>query len=103
MARVVPPEVIHYGADVNRPDLYALSLGIPVAPVPPYDPRNTIKRMLETAADLQTRATAFGHLRKDIIPNVKRPGMPTGTPHGSSGPAAPRGTREHQQVSPACP
>ena len=61
-----------YGADHIRADLYGLSLGVLVAPAPPHDPGKTIERMLETAADLEAKAAAFGQLRKDIIPEVKR-------------------------------
>ena len=61
-----------YSADHIRPDLHALSLGISVAPAAPYDPRKTVERMRETAADLEVKAAAFGRLRKENIPVVKR-------------------------------
>jgi len=61
-----------YGADANRPDLFAMSLGLPVLPASPYDPGKAVKYMLETAADLETKARGFGRLRKDLIPLVER-------------------------------
>ena len=61
-----------YGADANRPDLFAMSLGLPVLPASPYDPCKAVEYMRETAADLETKARGFGRLRKDIIPVVER-------------------------------
>jgi hypothetical protein len=60
-----------YGADANRPDLFAMSLGF-LVPASLYDHREAVEYMRETAADLETKARGFGRLRKDIIPVVER-------------------------------
>lgn len=61
-----------YSNDAIRPDLYALSLGFLAAASVPHDPRKTVERMHETVADLEAKAAAFGNLRKEIIPAVRR-------------------------------
>jgi hypothetical protein len=61
-----------YRADANRPELFALSLGLLVPAPPPYDHRKAVEYMLETAADLETKGRGFGRLRKDITPVVRR-------------------------------
>ena len=61
-----------YSSDAIRPDLYALSLGFLLPPLPPHDARKTVERMRETVADLKARAAAFGQLRKQVIPHVRR-------------------------------
>jgi hypothetical protein len=60
-----------YGADTLRLDLFALSLGF-IVPAPPYDHRKAVEGMRETVADLRTKARAFGSLRKDITPVLRR-------------------------------
>jgi len=60
-----------YGADANRPDLFALSLGFRV-PAVPYDHRKAVECMRETYADLETKARGFALIRKDITPIVRR-------------------------------
>lgn len=60
-----------YRADAIRPDLFARSLGF-LLPASPYDHRQAVEYMRETAADLETKARIFGRLRKDITPVVRR-------------------------------
>ena len=61
-----------YGTETSRHDQWGLSLGFLVAPAPPHDPRTTVEYMRETAAHLEARARAFGHLRKEISSAVRR-------------------------------
>ena len=60
-----------YGADANRPDLFAMSLGF-LVPASLYDHREAVECIRETAADLETKARGFGRLRKSITPVVRR-------------------------------
>ena len=61
-----------YTADALRPELFALSLGFTHVPASPYDHGKTVECLLETAADLETKAMGFGRLHKDITPAVRR-------------------------------
>jgi hypothetical protein len=72
LRRIAGEVEVVFGDDAMRPDLYALSLGFPLVPPPPHDPRTTIDGMRETAADLEAKSAAFGQLRKKIIPEVTR-------------------------------
>lgn len=61
-----------YSTDNIRPELWLMSLGLPVLACPPDDYRATVEGMRRTAADLDAKARAFGRLRKEIFPVVKR-------------------------------